>query len=161
MAIPEISVLQPDDLLVKVQSNLATTLRTLRSASFAIWPVTALLIGLVFAMAANERQREIGILRAMGATRMFIFRMILLEALLVAGFGALLGLMVSMGLIAGFSRLIALSLEVPFYWPSAGNLAVLLFFSMCLALLTAAASALFPAFQASYKEPYEAIRRGE
>mgnify|MGYP003350589757 CR=1 FL=1 len=36
--------------------------------------VTAMLIGLVFSMAANERRREIAVLRALGATRFFVFR---------------------------------------------------------------------------------------
>lgn len=161
MAVPEISVIQPDDLLVKVQRNLAGTLGTLRSASYAVWPVTALLIGLVFAMAAGERQREIGILRAMGATRFFVFRMILFESLSLAGAGTLFGLLVSVGLVGAFSRLIALTLEVPFHWPEPGALAFLLFAAALLALLTGALAALLPALQSSFMEPYDAIRRGE
>jgi len=160
-AIPEISIIQPDDLLVRAQANLAGTLRTLRSASYAIWAITALLIGLVFALAANERQREIGILRALGATQGFIFRMILWEALLLAGSGAIIGLILSMSILAGFSRLIALSLQVPFYWPGAFELGLLLFLAAVSALLTAGVSALVPAIQSSRQDPYEAIRRGE
>ena len=161
MKLPEISVIQPEDFLVKVQKNLAGTLRTLRSASYAVWPVTALLIGLVFAMAANERRREIGLLRAMGATQWFVFRMILVEALLVAGLGAAIGLAAALGLTAGFSRLIAVTLEVPFYWPGRLELALLMAAAAVLALLTGGAAALVPALQTSRMEPYEAIRRGE
>ncbi len=161
MAIPEISVIQPDDLTVKVQKNLFGTLGKLRSASYAVWPFTALLIGLVFAMAANERRREIGILRAMGAKRFFVFRMIILESLLIAGTGTIIGLVLSVGLEAAFSRLIALKLEVPFYWPGTGELATLLLIAMVLALLTGALAAFIPALRSSCMEPYEAIRRGE
>lgn len=161
MAIPEISVIQPDDMVAKVQSNLSSTLKTLKFASYVIWPVAALLIGLVFAMAANERQRDIGLLRAMGATRGFIFRMIILEALLIAAIGASIGLIVSMGLVSLFSRLIALKLETPFYRPDAAEIAAIVFMAALLSLLTGAASAMLPAIQAGFKEPYEAIRRGE
>jgi putative ABC transport system permease protein len=161
MAIPEISVIQRDDLLIKVQKNLSDTLGALRSASYAVWPVTALLIGLVFAMAAHERMREIGLLRAMGATRVFVFRMILIEALMVAGCGMAIGLAASVGLVAGFSRLISMKLEVPFYWPAAESMAFIMIAASALALLTGVIAAMVPAVQSSLMEPYEAIRRGE
>jgi len=161
MAIPEISVIQRDDLLIKVQKNLSDTLGALRSASYAVWPVTALLIGLVFAMAAHERMREIGLLRAMGATRIFVFRMILIEALMVAGCGMAIGLTASVSLVAGFSRLISMKLEVPFYWPAAADVAFIMIAASALALLTGVIAAMVPAVQSSLMEPYEAIRRGE
>jgi len=159
-AIPEVSIVQPTDMIIKVQKNLSNTIRTLYAASFAIWPITALLIGLVFAMAVNERRSEIGLLRAVGATRGFVFRLIVLEALLVAGIGTLVGLVLSVGLVSGFSRLIALKLEMPFYLPSASEMAAMLVVATLLALLTGAAAAMLPAFQSSRQEPYEAIRQG-
>ncbi|HUT52521.1 MAG TPA: ABC transporter permease [bacterium] len=161
MRFPEISVIQPEDFMVRVQKNLAATLGTLRSASYAVWPVTALLIGLVFGMAANERRREIGLLRAMGATRGFVFRMIIGGALIVCGAGAAAGMAAAAGLTSAFSRLIALKLEVPFYWPGMGDLAAILGAACALALLTGGLAALVPAISASRMEPYEAIRRGE
>ena len=105
--------------------------------------------------------REIGLLRGLGATRGFIFELVLGEALLVVLIGSVLGLGTSAGLILLFSRLIALRLEVPFYWPPAGELARLGLSSLALAGLTGALAALFPALRASRMEPYEAIRRGE
>jgi putative ABC transport system permease protein len=161
MKIPRLSILQPEDFLIKTQKNLAGTLRALRSASLAIWPVAALLIGLVFALAVHERRRELGLLRALGATRGFVFRMIAGEALVIAGIGTAAGMAGSLGLFAGFSRLLARSLEVPISWPPAAELARVLSLAIVLALLTGVASALIPAAQSSRMEPDEAIRRGE
>ncbi len=158
-AIPEISVIQPADIMIRVQKNMERTIQTLHSASYAIWPITALLIGLVFAMAANERKSEIGLLRAMGATRRFVFRMIILEALLLAGTGAFLGLVISVGVVTGFSKVIAMKLEMPFYLPGWLEIGTMLFIASTLALITGAISAMIPAFQSSRQEPYEAIRR--
>lgn len=160
-AIPEISVVQPNDLMLKMRNNLAGTLRSLRASSYAIWPVAALLTGLVFAMATGERRREIGLLRALGATRAFVFRMIVIEALALVVSGALVGLIVSIGLMAGFSRLIAKYLEVPFYWPGVADMGMLVVLALALALITGVLAALYPAYLASSMEPYEAIRRGE
>ena len=40
--------------------------------------LSLILIGLIFPMAANERRREIGVLRALGATHGFVLQSILL-----------------------------------------------------------------------------------
>ncbi len=159
--IPEISILQPEELAMKIQQNLSTVLAGLRSASYAIWSATALLIALVFAMATNERKREIGLMRAMGATRGLIFRMIMMEALLVGGTGSLIGLLCSTGLVLGFSSLISQSLGVPFYQPGLGKLVPLSLTALALALLTGMIAGLYPALRASRMEPYQAIRSGE
>jgi putative ABC transport system permease protein len=39
------------------------------------WAMTLFLMGLVFAMIVNERQRELGLLRALGATRKKLIRL--------------------------------------------------------------------------------------
>jgi len=159
--IEEIAVIQPSDLVEKVESNLNAALGSLRYASLAVWPMTALLIALVFAMAVNERRQEIGLMRAMGATRAFVFRLMMLEAVSVAGLGAAAGIAGSTGVLCGFSRLISRSLEVPFYWPGPGELFVVLAGSAAAALLTGAAAAFVPSVQSCNMEPYEAIRRIE
>ena len=46
--------------------------------------LSLVLIGLVFSMAANERRRELGVLRALGATRGFVFGSLLTEAGILA-----------------------------------------------------------------------------
>jgi putative ABC transport system permease protein len=83
------------------------------------------------------------------------------EALVIAGIGTAAGLAGSLGLFAGFSRLLARSLEVPFSWPPGAEMARVLGLAISLALLTGVISALIPAVQSSRMEPYEAIRRGE
>jgi putative ABC transport system permease protein len=158
---PEVGVILPDDILNKTQRNLGGTLKTLRSASYIVWPIAALLVGLVFTMSTAERQREIGMLRAMGATPGFVFRMIIGEALQVVAIGAVLGLVAAVGVLVGFSRLIALTLTVPFYWPDTPELAAVFGVAAVLALATGVAAAFWPALQISRLEPYEAIRRSE
>lgn len=160
-AIPEISVLQPDELLVKTQANLARVLAGLRAGSYAVWPLTALLAGLVFALAANERTRELGLLRAMGARRSFVFGLIFLEALTLAAAGAVVGLGFSAASVLMFSRLIAARYEVPMAAPELGELARVFAVAAALAIAAGIAAALYPAARAAKQEPYEAMRRAE
>lgn len=160
-ALPEISILQPDELSVRASKNLSAALRGLRGSAYAVWPIAALLCGLIFGLAANERQREIGILRGLGAPRSFIFRLILFEALVLAGVGAVAGAVIATVLVRMFSRLIAVSLEVPFSWPTASELFFFFLTALGLALITGALAAVYPAARAAGMEPYEAIRRSE
>ena len=157
--IPEISIIRPADITVKARENLAVGLRALYTVSFSVWPMTALLVGLIFTMAAHERQQEIGLLRAMGATRGVIFRMILFEALIISIAGAAIGLGLSFGLVAVFARMIALRLEIPFAFPSLCELMRIFVEALLLAIATGSVSALIPACKISAQEPYEAIRR--
>jgi len=157
-SVPEVSIIQPDELSERTRRNLNSSLSGLRSAGYAVWPITAILIGLVFALAANERQSEIGINRAMGATQWSIFRMIILEACVIAGAGAILGSSAAFGIVVGFSSMIAKNLETPFYLPAAKELFILFATAFFLSVTTGVLAALYPAYKASRMEPLNAIR---
>ncbi|MGW3359458.1 ABC transporter permease [Streptomyces bungoensis] len=72
------------------------------------------------ALSVVERTREIGLMRAIGLSRRQLRRMIRLESVVIAVFGALLGLGLGMGWGATAQRLLALSgfdvLDIP--WPT-------------------------------------------
>jgi putative ABC transport system permease protein len=154
----EISVMEPQKMLKRIHSNMSATIYGLRAAGLAIWPTTILLIGLVFAMSVNERKREMGLMRAVGATRNYIFLVVVSEALIIIATGTLVGVIVSLGILAGFSRLIASALEVTFYWPSFEDLAGRMMVISVLSIISGCAAAAFPAFMSARLEPYEAVR---
>ncbi|MEH0419304.1 ABC transporter permease [Streptomyces sp. B21-083] len=72
------------------------------------------------ALSVVERTREIGLMRAIGLSRLQLRRMIRLESVVIALFGAMLGLGLGMGWGATAQRLLALEglnvLEIP--WPT-------------------------------------------
>ncbi|MEV7996978.1 ABC transporter permease [Streptomyces sp. NPDC086077] len=74
------------------------------------------------ALSVVERTREIGLMRAIGLSRRQLRRMIRLESVVIALFGALLGLGLGMGWGATAQQLLALEgldvLEIP--WPTIG-----------------------------------------
>ena len=75
------------------------------------------MIALVFSLVVNERRREIGLLRAMGARCGVVFRLILGEALALTGVGGVLGVLASGVLLVSFQGLIEKRLRVPFLLP--------------------------------------------
>ena len=116
------------------------------------------LIGLVFLMAANERRRELGVLRAIGATRWFICESLLAEAGILAFCGAAVGVFLAVLAIYLFRRLIMVSLGLPFLLPSPGPLALQIGAGLLLAMLSVFLAALFPALKISRQDPAIAMR---
>jgi putative ABC transport system permease protein len=120
--------------------------------------LSALLIGLVFSMAANERRRELGVLRAMGATRNFVLRSLLLEASILALEGGLAGISFSVLVIFLFRNLLMRSFGFPFLLPNPGVLLVEALVGLAVALTCVTLAAMIPAYRISHLEPALAMR---
>lgn len=123
-----------------------------------VWTATIVLIGIVFSMAANERRREMAVLRAVGATRNFIFRSVLTEAALLALGGAVTGIGTAASGLYIFRNVIAGSLKMPFLFPSLPSFIGLFGAGVSLAIISLALSALIPALRLSRQELAIAMR---
>ncbi len=150
-----------DRIIASVRKQLFILLRSILSVSVILWVMALLLISVVFSMIVNERRREVGIFRAMGAQRQHIFRLILFEATLLSLVGGVLGIATGGGVLFAFRETIYTSLNIPHLWPSMGRFLILIGVCLVLSVLTGIGAALLPAIRASLMEPYEAIRGGE
>lgn len=106
------------------------------------------------AIGVIERTREIGMLRAVGATQRQVWRMIMVEALLLSGLGTALGLLG--GLYLGYVLVGALSLagyQIAYDFPYGGIIAAL-----AIGILFGVAAALLPARQAASLQIVRALR---
>jgi putative ABC transport system permease protein len=96
-----------------------------------------------------ERTKEIGILKSLGASRLDIIRWLVGETLLLAGFGIVLGLVTTYGLVAVLKQTVpTLTVLISQVW---------ILRSIALALLGAVAGALYPAFRAAGFDPVDAL----
>jgi len=120
--------------------------------------LSGLLIALVFSMAANERRRELGVLRAMGATRNFVLRSLLLEASILALEGGLAGISFTILVFFLFRNLIMRSFGFPFLLPNPGLLLIEITVGLVLALACVTIAAMIPAYRISHMEPALAMR---
>jgi len=119
--------------------------------------IGALLVtGAMFALMTHERRREFGLLKAMGAKNGFVFKLVMLEAALLGGSGAVLGVgtaavcLLCVHLTAHNLPSSVLSSGVPRMLAATALI-------MAISILTA----LWPALAATRLEPYVAIRSGE
>jgi putative ABC transport system permease protein len=123
-----------------------------------VWALAMVLMGLVFSMAANERRREIAVLKALGASRRFIFSSILTEAAILAFSGAFLGISLSGFGLYIFKDYIAGSLKMPFLFPSIASFLSMFGGGIAIALLTVTLAAFYPALMISRQEAAIAMR---
>ena len=105
------------------------------------------------AIGVIERTREIGVLRAVGATQKQIRSMVIAEALLLAAIGAVFGILC--GLYLGFVFVNAMNSIFPlgYYFPVVGILA-----AVSVGLLLGALAAVIPARQAARLNIVDALR---
>ena len=153
--------------MVPIESpNLFGTFRTQMSGllwgffaiTIIVWALAMVLIGLIFSMAANERKREMAVLRAVGAPKNFIFKSLLAEAALLAVSGAIIGIAIaSFGLFI-FKDAIAGSLKMPFLFPSITSFLGLFSAGVAAAIITVVVAALIPAIRISRQELAIAMR---
>ncbi len=142
-------ITKSDGLFSLFQENTAT----IRGATILIGIITLLgaAIGLmnIMLVSVTERTREIGITKAVGATRRNIMIQFLTEAIVICQLGGLLGIL--LGVLAGFG--VAAATGAPFVIPWAW---ILLGITVC--FIVGLVSGLYPALKAARLDPIESLR---
>lgn len=118
--------------------------------------VVVLGIASVLVVSVVQKKREIGILRAMGATRSQIMRLFLLQGALVGAAGSVIGLIMASAMIFLFTQFVRGSDGQPLFvitlqWGTAWRVAAM-------AVLCGVLAAIAPARRAAALEPAQAIR---
>ncbi|EXI69655.1 MAG: Lipoprotein-releasing system transmembrane protein LolE [Candidatus Accumulibacter adjunctus] len=118
--------------------------------------VVVLGIASVLVVSVVQKQREIGILRAIGATRGQMLRVFLLQGAIVGALGSLLGVLLATGLIKAFTTFVRGSDGLPLFsisLPPGLALAIAGIATLCGVL-----AAVAPARRAAALDPAQAIR---
>lgn len=144
-----VEVSRPSD-AIEAKAAAATAFTTLFLGLGAIAVlVGALGIANAMLMAVLERRNEIGLRRALGATRGHIVGQFLAEAVLLAGFGGVLGAMLGSGVAVAYATSQGWLVALP-----VGGLVV----GIVAAGLVGALAGIYPALRAANTPPTEALR---
>lgn len=123
-----------------------------------VWVLAVVLSGFVFSLMVNERRREIGLLRAIGANRHFIFKLFLIEGSVLGLGGGLIGVVFAVLFVYLFRLYLMLSAEVPLLIPSIPSVLGFMLVCLIIALILALPALLYPAMRASRIDPAVAMR---
>jgi putative ABC transport system permease protein len=157
----DVKIVEGNGVLTSSRQALSTLLVGI--AVFTAFQLTALLIlvSLLFSAIVQERYREVGLLRAMGAQPNQVMTIILAEAAVITALGGLAGLGFGAAVLLTFARSLGFYfalLGVPFSWPPAAVLqigaALAIVFSAVLGLI----GALLPAWRVRRMAPYALIQ---
>jgi putative ABC transport system permease protein len=159
--IPGVKALVSDTVISTVRKQLTGLIRAIVAISGILWLIVILIMAFAFTMIVNERRREIGLLRAMGASKRHIAAILLIEASLLSSGGGAAGILIGFGLLASFKNLMLHHLKLPYLFPSPWTFAGLVAAAFILSIMTGLLSGLLPSLAALRMEPYDAIRREE
>jgi len=159
--IPGTKTITPNGLLNTVSGQLGAVRRLLIGTTLAVTIVSIPLLAFISAMVAHERRREIALLRALGATKTYVVRLMLAESFSIAVIGGLIGIGAAMVVIVFFQDFIATSLKIPFIIPAPVALLVDGGTALLLCAGIGGIASLYPAIRINRSDPYETIRKAE
>jgi putative ABC transport system permease protein len=157
-AIPGVTPLETNHLFKDQRAQILSLMNSVVALMGITWVLAMALIAVVFSLAVNERRRQIGVMRALGASRVTVLKSLLLEAVLLALAGGTTGIAVAGLAVYLFRPLIVGLLGVPFLFPTPLQLAGLSLGALTLALAGVLLAALFPALRISLQEPAISMR---
>lgn len=145
----DFQAVQSDSLMDMLKENTAT----IRIATVGIGLITLIgaAIGLmnIMLVSVTERTREIGITKALGATRGTIMSQFLTEAVLICQMGGIVGIVLGIAIGNGVAMLLGGKFIMPWAW-------IILGFVMC--MIVGLVSGLYPALKAARLDPIESLR---
>lgn len=159
--IPGSKTITPNGLLNTVSGQLGAVRRLLNGTTLAVTIVSIPLLAFISAMVAHERRKDVAILRALGATKTYVVRLMLAESFSIAIMGGLIGIGAAAVILVFFQDFIATSLKIPFIIPSPLALLVDGGTALFLCAGIGGIASLYPAILINRSEPYETIRKGE
>ena len=133
---------------VKTQSIIADISEKISSMAtltkfmiMSVWALLLIIMFMGFSMIIKERQKELAVLRIVGATRSKIFFVIFNESLLISIVGSVIGAILAVIVSSMGSSVIEKSLNFPFLLPGYGKLALLIISTILVSIATASIAA--------------------
>lgn len=126
-----------------------------------LWGIALVMLFTVFSSGQNERKREMGILRILGATRQKLAVLILAESLYISIRGAVVGILLAAAVVFPFNTLIFKSLELPFVAATLPQIAGYAAASFLAAALVGPLACIWSVLSITRFDAYATLREGE
>jgi putative ABC transport system permease protein len=148
-------------MISSVSGGLDILLGIITALIVLLWVLAVGVLALLFTVTFNERQREFGVYRALGATRGKLIRIALVEAGFLSFSGAVIGTALLSLVYFSFSPLIGISVDLPYLLPSASVIAVFLIGGLVASFITGPLAALSATLRISKQATAAILRVGD
>ena len=138
---PALSAKAAHGMVHHVEAGLGGILETVGVLIVFVWVIAVVVLGIGFHLSARERRREFLILRIAGATRSFLLRLMLTEAVITSAAGGAAGIAIGALVLLPFAGLMKEGLMRPYLLPDVGTIAMLAANTLAVAILSGTLSA--------------------
>jgi len=151
-SIPSVIPLENANLFQTERNQVIGLIQVLWGVVGMTWVMAVVFTGLAFSIAVNERRRQIGVLRALGANWIDVIQSILIEALTLAAAGGAAGVLLAALSLVYIPDLVVRITNLPFIAPDLQELASRGLLGILLTLASVTLGALIPSLRLQRRE---------
>jgi putative ABC transport system permease protein len=155
--VDDVRIFNQGEFLIAMDRTLWTFRIVLGGVAFVALLVGGIGIMNIMLVTVTERTSEIGLRKAIGATRTDILRQFLVESVAISLLGGLIGIGIGIGLAFGFGDLVARAMPGDADWGAVIQPSAILI-AFTFAVTVGVSFGLYPAIKASKLDPAEALR---
>ncbi len=160
-AVKGVKVVTGESSLSGIRQGLAALLKGILALMVLMFASMAVMVSVLFSAIVTERRTELGMLKAIGARRLQIVGMMVVEAVIATGIGGVLGVTLGVLVMRLYERSLVYYLDnigVPFVWLDLPRTVAFAAAAIGLAAAIGALGALYPAWRASRRDAYDLVR---
>lgn len=156
----KVEAVQTKNMISDVSGSLTGVSDVIGILAAAVWVLALGIMIAVFMLSVGERKREFAVLRAMGASRKKVSRIVMVEGMTVSVLGSLAGAITGAVLVLSFSSLIESQLGLPFLVPSFGQILLTAVVSILVSMLAGSLSSIVASYKISRMDTALILREG-
>ena len=126
-----------------------------------LWFLAIIVLIVVFSVSLNERKKEFGIFRVLGAPRSRLVKLLLCESIYISLLGTVAGTLAATLVVFPFSTYISSLLELPYLQPAYGVILLFGLLSFLVSLAVGPLASIFAAVKIGNSETYTTMRENE
>ncbi len=155
----QVHAITMNSIVGSANERLGELLSTSSISGSLVWVASVLLVSAVTSATTNERSREFGLIRVLGANRSFIGKLVATQTILITTIAGMIGIACAWILFNAFYVEIISTLGIPYQIPPFKELLSLVAVAIVSAVAIGVLAAIWPALRASRLDPYDVARR--
>ena len=148
-----------------MMSDTADKLRSITTFLYGLagglWVIAAAIMFIVFAFAFNERQKEFATLRALGASKAKVIRLVLTESFMTSAMGTAVGVLFGVLVMSLFTVSISKTIGLPYLAPTVAETVQVAVLTFIAGLVTCPLASIQTIWRISRRDIYTSLREGE